>query len=193
MPGVSTPFGELRSGIYEIPQGYDNVEEFSLPVPDSGSTLSGLVEFREGEWVTRDGDGNATRVTSSPKMAWPVVTGAERSDYRGSGSVTVAMGVQYHAITDKFQLGNGVAIGDYAVGTNLTVDADPADGIGKLRPAAGAEVVFAVCMSPVKLFLLAEDEPLSPASLGNDPEAEGVPSDQLGNLPTQVIEIQVVR
>ena len=192
MPSVTVPFGDLRTGLYEIFQGYDNVEEFSLPVPADAGTSTGLIEFQEGEWIERDGDGNAKRVTGVPEAAWPVVTGSERSDYRGSESVTAAMGVQYQAITDKFQVGGttGFTAGSYAAGTKLTVDLDPDKGIGNLRPQSGSEPVFAVCLSPVKLHLLAEDEPLSP---GNDPGAEGAPTDQLGNAPTQVLEIQVLR
>jgi hypothetical protein len=181
--------GNDRTGYFHVNQGYDNVEDFSLDVPIDGGSGQ-LVKFDEAEWITRDADGVAVRVTgTSPEIAWPVITGSERYDYEGSGSVTVAMGVQYHAITTHFDLVDHV-VGDYVLGTKLTVRlvGAGADARGLLTPADAGEPVFAICMGPVKLNLMAEDVPVSS---GTDP-ATG-PTDQLGNKSERVIEIQVLR
>lgn len=178
--------GEPRTGVFDVRQGWDASEEISLDVP-TASSPSGLLELEEGEWVTRDANGVAVRVGSGelPELPFPVVTGKERSDYKGSGSVTVRMGPGYQAFTDHFDP-NGV----YAAGTKLTVKGIGAGAAsrGLLTPVTlSTDPVIAVCLSGLKYYLQASDQLVFPG------DTVPVPNDQLGKSAISVIEVQIVR
>lgn len=173
-------FGEPRSGVFDVREGWDGSEEISLDVPTG-------VEFAEGEWVTRDANRVAGRIATGvmPEMAFPVVTGAERSDYKGSGSVTVRMGPGYQAFTDHYD-----PDGVYSAGVKLTVKGIGAGAAsrGLLTPVtAPTDPVFAICLSGVKYYLQASDELTFPG------DTVPAPVDQLGRAAKTVIEIQVIR
>lgn len=180
-------FGEPRSGIFDVFYGWDTSEEISMDVPADPTTQSGLLELDEGEWIKRD-DNNSALVVGlgeKPELAFPVVTGKERSDYKGSGSVTVRMGPGYQGRTDHYD-----PAGTYAAGVKLTIKGVAFNGAvsrGVLSPAVGADPVHAICLSAPKLYLQADDKMVYPG------DTLPAPRDQLGNSAKSVIEFQTVR
>ncbi len=159
MPVGPQTFGEPRSGRFDILRGYDHVDEVSYDIANVQTD-----KFDEGEWVVPNAAGAAVKASATSannKVAYPVVTGKERSDVKGSDSLTVILGSKYHARTTKFALFDsaGTAVAGYAVGDPLCVQlrtivgADGANFLaGVLVKALTGDTVLARALGPVSSF-----------------------------------------
>ena len=138
MPKAMT-FGAARTGYLEVVRGSPAQQAFKSKV--NTANASGVEEFNEGEWAILDANLEANKYSSgsAETRVWPVVTGKERTDVYGGGSVTLLVGTGYHLRTSGYK-----TTGTYAYGTLLTVKS------GLLEPAASGEQVHAMALGAAK-------------------------------------------
>jgi hypothetical protein len=138
--------GDPSTGYAEVIRnfrGTDQIGYKSAPNPGNPDDNNVYV-FAEGEWFTADSQDRAVKIGStSPLLAWPNLTGKERSDVWGARSVTGIVGFGYHLRTTGFRLDGTVTAASYTFGVALTVKEAVVGGGGVLQPATSGDTIFA--------------------------------------------------
>lgn len=133
-------WGPSRTGSYEAVRGANLVQEDAFKSKPNVLTDSGVEEFNEGDWATVGATGLAEKIAgvlAAGYPAYPIVTGYERADVRGSKSQTLALGVGFWVETSGWEQVTKTA-DDFPVGTECTVKD------GKLFPAVSTNTVIAI-------------------------------------------------
>lgn len=146
-----TSHGAASTGYLEVIRNHRGTDQIGFKSAPDANTDSKVVEFAEGEWFTLNADGLAVKIgASAPLLAYPNITGKERSDVFGGRSVTGIVGHGYHIRTTGFRLDGTVTAASYTFGLALTVKELTVGGGGFLVPAASGDPIFARVVKGVK-------------------------------------------
>lgn len=133
-------WGPSRTGYYDAVRGANLVQEDAFKSKPNTATDSGVEEFKEGEWATVGATGLAEKATgtvAASAAVYPNVVGYERSDFRGSKSATLALGIGFWLETSGWEQVTKTA-DDFPAGTECTIK----DGV--LFPAVSTNLVRAI-------------------------------------------------
>lgn len=152
---LTTTLGGPKSGYFELVANPRVCDDLSRKAKANPANASKVEEFNEGEWAIFDANGELNKSNSgNPEtLAYPVLTGKERSDCFATGHYAIRVGHGWHLRTNAFFLGGAVTSASYATpGTLLKVKN------GLLEPAASGEFALARVVKGVETVQLESEK-----------------------------------